>query len=119
MSGALSAQWELGKMWLSFAWTEERTPTHPMPMNGKGYWGYDASAKRYVGVWVDGSGAIMNGTSPGWVDEKLVWTWEGAMMGRPAQVRGTWARAGGKIAGGVWHLNLGEGWIQLMDMTFT
>ncbi len=46
-------------------------------------------------------------------------TWEGAMMGRPAQVRGAWSRADGKIISGVWHLNPGEGWNQLMEMSFT
>jgi hypothetical protein len=118
VNGRFAARWVLDGMWLSSEWTEERTDLHPMPMNGLSQWGYDSSTGQYVAVWVDGFGALMTGSSPGWQGDDFVWTWSGTMMGAPAQIRGTWTRQSGRIARGSWEANLGQGWMPMMEMSF-
>ncbi len=44
--------------------------------------GYDAAAKRFVGVGVDSTGGYRHDSSAGWQGDKFVIEFEGAMMGK-------------------------------------
>ncbi len=65
-----------------------------MPFQGVGYTGYDNSAKKYVGVWLDSmSSSIMAGESaPNPKDTSMTWMCNNCMDGKPTEMRSmdTW-----------------------------
>jgi len=54
-------------------------------MRGRILWTYDSGAKKFYELSVDDGGGIVRGESGGMQDGKMVWSEQGAMMGKPTK----------------------------------
>lgn len=65
-------------------------------MRARMLWTYDPVAKKFYGVSADDTGSAMRGESEGFKDGKMVWSEEGAMMGKSGKSTTTMIRSGKK-----------------------
>jgi hypothetical protein len=109
----VKAGFELGGFWHTVHYEEAKTAENPTPIQGRGYWGYDAAAKSFISAWVDNMGGLAHQTSAGWQGDTLVWTGQSAMGGQRIPARDTFTK---KPDGSLTHkgeLQMGGKWIIL------
>ncbi len=66
----------LGGFWLTEHYAQMKTKVHPMAQAFDAYITYDPASKRFQRIGADNIGAWESATSPGWEENKLVWTGE-------------------------------------------
>jgi hypothetical protein len=54
-------------------------------MKGRILWTYDSGATKFYELSVDDGGGVVRGESGGIQDGRMVWSEEGAMMGKPTK----------------------------------
>ena len=65
-------------------------------MRARIMWTYDPAAKKFYELSADDTGSAVRGESDGFKDDKMVWSEEGTMMGKPAKSTTTITRKGKK-----------------------
>jgi hypothetical protein len=90
----LSSEWDLDGHWL-FMRIEE-VPEFGIQHPARGNWQitFDRGPARFVALWTDNLGRWSVQTSSGWEDDRLVFTGDTVVGGRPAVVRDTLVRCG-------------------------
>jgi len=88
-SSAQKSRNDLDNRWVTGLVIEKSTPENPRPRKGKFHWTWDAVAKRFHGMWIDNTGAWGTYSSPGWQDQKLIWTGDAVHNGEKIQTRDT------------------------------
>lgn len=61
---------------------------------GTGYWGYDASSKRFITTFVSNMGDMENWTATGWKGNDFTWAGDTVFKGRKVPLRETLTRKG-------------------------
>jgi hypothetical protein len=104
----INTAWAYDGMWLKAAYKEMKTAKNPKPMTGEALWGYDTEVKKYVGGWVDSTGAYQ--TQQGeWKGDTL--TLEGPYhMGMTATGRDTFTMKGKNQIDHVFELEMKGTW---------
>lgn len=80
---------DLDGFWYDGTVMEMKTASNTHPLKGMLHFGYDATAKQFVQVWVDNFGSWSAEMSPGWQGDTLVWTGDQTIMGEKGTARDT------------------------------
>jgi len=66
--------WILGGAWVQISYTEAKTAKNPHPYDVRALMSYDEEPKAFVSGSVDNMGSYSTAQSPGWENDKLVFT---------------------------------------------
>jgi hypothetical protein len=73
---------------------EVSTPDNPAPLTARYVWGYDSATSEFVADWYDSNGGRGIQCSPGWTNDRLVFSGSMTMSGVTVPLRETFARRG-------------------------
>ena len=108
---------ELDGFWYAGTVTEMKTASNPHPVKGMLHFGYDATAKHFVQVWLDNFGTWSAETSPGWEGDTLTWTGEQMVMGEKATARDTLVKKSDTEFTHKFELEMKGNWSTVVDET--
>ena len=108
-TGTFGGHTEADKFWLQVHYAEKKSKQNPLPQETDEHWSWDAAAKSFIRVVVDGLGGYGFLLAPGWEDGKLVFTGEYHLGPEKALYRETYAKEGADLVisaelqqGGAW-----------------
>ncbi len=90
----VTGAWILGGAWLEIHYTEAKTAKNPHPYDVRAFWSYDEEPKAFVAGSLNNTGGYSTSQSPGWQDDKLVFTGPTHGGGMTANSRDIFTRAG-------------------------
>jgi hypothetical protein len=108
---------DLDGFWYAGTVTEMKTASNTHPVKGMLHFGYDATAKKFVQVWVDNFGSWSAEMSPGWQGDTLVWTGDQTIMGEKATARDTLVKKSDTEFTHKFELNMKGQWSPIVDET--
>lgn len=82
---------DLNGHWYAMRYEEQKSKDHPA-YTMLAHFGWDASSNQFVQFAADDYGGWQHLTGPGWENDKLVWTGDGAMMGQKVRFTQTMTR---------------------------
>jgi hypothetical protein len=88
ISADLTFRSDLNGAWLVLR-HDDRPPNQFHAME---FWGFDEAAKQYVAVITDSGGGLRWFTSPGWTEDRLVWTGDNLSFRQNATQRFTFVK---------------------------
>jgi hypothetical protein len=86
--------WVLGGAWMEIQYTEAKSPKNPHPVDVRLFMGYDAQPKALVSGTVDNMGGYSTAQSPGWQNDKLIFSGPSHGGGGTMTGRDTFTRVG-------------------------
>ena len=106
---------DLDGFWYTGTVTEMKTESNTHPVKGMLHFGYDATAKQFVQVWVDNFGTWSTEMLPGWQGDTLVWTGDQMVMGEKATARDTLVKKSDTEFTHKLELNMKGQWSPVID----
>jgi len=85
---------DLDGFWYVGTMTEKKTASNPHPVRGMLHFGYDATAKQFVQLWVDNMGSRSLEMSPGWEGDSMTFSGEQHVMGDKTTAKDTVTKKG-------------------------
>jgi hypothetical protein len=86
--------WILGGAWMQIQYTEAKTAKNPHPVDVRLFLGYDEQPKAFVSGTVDNMGGYATAQSPGWQNDKMIFSGPSHGGGATMTTRDTFTRVG-------------------------
>jgi hypothetical protein len=115
MASTLKAQATLGGFWQSG--TVKGTMPGMPPFEGTYHTTYDPTAKRYVMLWVDNTGAWAQTSATGWEGDRITFAGDSYMGGQKVASRDVFTRAGETSFKHSGELQIAGEWKQVFEET--
>jgi len=108
---------DLGGYWQHVKHHELKSKEHPMEFTAEGWWGYDASAKTFTGLFAGSYGASDLRTSKGWEGDTFVWTGDlhGFMGAAKTPCKHSFTKKSDKEVLEKFEVQMGGKWVPLQD----
>jgi Protein of unknown function (DUF1579) len=108
---------DLGGYWQHVKHHELKSKENPVEFIAEGWWGYDATAKTFTGLFAGTYGAWETRTSKGWEGETLVWSGDlHGFMGIPkTPFKHSFTKKSDKEAGEKFEVQVAGKWVPLQD----
>jgi hypothetical protein len=110
ISSTVKSYPDLGGFWQSGM---IKSSMGPMTMEGTFHMTYNPSAKHYVLIFLDSTGAYGQETSMGWEGDKMVFSGPMALGGQEMTVRDTFTKVGTTSMKHDWEAQMDGNWVRL------
>jgi hypothetical protein len=108
---------DLDGFWVNVRVEEKKSKESPTPIKGNFQMTYDATGKKFHGLWNDNYGGWGNATSPGWEGDKISFTGDMYGMGQKMGSRDSFTKKSDKEMVHTGEMQMGGKWMVLMEET--